>query len=112
MRFGRDVRHPDEHGQMRVPQLEQLDSLDHRDEFRSRAILQAAITEAFALLNAGARQEAIAQIKQYADLAARSNAGCYIFGLISFNAGGFWPALTSLCCALAVLSRVLAARLA
>ena len=79
---------------MSVPQLEQLDSLDHRDEFRSRAILQAAITEAFALLNAGARQEAIAQIKQYADLAARSNAGCYIFGLIYFNVGDLRHALT------------------
>jgi hypothetical protein len=78
MRFWLDIPHPDEHGQMSVPQFEQLDSLDHCDEFRSRAILQAAITEAFAMLNAGARQEAIAQIKQYADLAARSNAGCYI----------------------------------
>src|SRR5580704_19024239 len=94
MRFGRDVPHPDEHGQMSVPQVEQLDSLDHRDEFRGRALLQAAITEAFALLNAGARQEAIAQIKQYADLAARSNAGCYIFGLIYFNAGDLRHALT------------------
>ena len=74
MRFGLDVPHLDEHGQMSVPQLEQLDSLDHHDESRSGALLQAAITEAFALLNAGARQEAIAQIKQYADLAARSNA--------------------------------------
>jgi hypothetical protein len=64
MWFGRDVRHPDEDGQMSVTPLEQLDSLDHREEFRSRAILQASITEAFALLNAGARHEAIAQIKQ------------------------------------------------
>jgi hypothetical protein len=64
MRFWLDIPHPDEHGQMSVPQFEQLDSLDHCDEFRSRAILQAAITEAFAMLNAGARQEAIAQIKQ------------------------------------------------
>jgi tetratricopeptide (TPR) repeat protein len=79
---------------MSVPQLEQLDRLDHRDEFRGRAILQAAITEAFALLNAGAGQEAIAQIKPYADLAARSNAGCYIFGLIYFNAGDLRHALT------------------
>ncbi|MGH6869277.1 MAG: tetratricopeptide repeat protein, partial [Methylocella sp.] len=94
MRFGLDVPHPDEHGQMSVPQLEQLDGLDGRDEFRGRSLLQAAITEAFALLNAGARQEAIAQIKQYADLAARSNAGCYIFGLIYFNAGDLRHALT------------------
>src|ERR1700730_15936903 len=94
MRFGRDVPHPNEHGQMSVPQVEQLDSLDHRDEFRGRALLQAAITEAFALLNAGAHQEAIAQIRQYADLAARSNAGCYIFGLIYFNAGDLRHALT------------------
>jgi hypothetical protein len=89
MRFGRDVPHPDEHGQMSVPQVEQLDSLDHRDEFRGRALLQAAITEAFASLNAGAHQEAIAQIKQYADLAARSNAGCYIRWL-SLRRFGFY----------------------
>ncbi len=78
---------------MRVPQLEQLDCLDHSDEFRSKALLQTAITEAFALLNSGARQEAIAEIKHYADLAARSNAGCYIFGLIYFNAGDLHDAL-------------------
>jgi tetratricopeptide (TPR) repeat protein len=94
MRFGLDVPHTDKHGQMSVPQLEQLDTLDSREEFHSGALLRAAITEAFALLNAGARQEAIAQIKQYADLAARSNAGCYIFGLIHFNAGDLRHALT------------------
>ena len=94
MRFGLDVPHPDEHGQMSVPQLEQLDSLDSREEFHSGALLRDAITEAFALLNAGARQEAIAQIKQYADIAARSHAGCYIFGLIHFNAGDLRHALT------------------
>ncbi len=94
MRFGLDVEHPDEDEQMSVPQLEQLDSFGPRDESCNRAFLQAAITEAFALLNAGAGQEAIAQIKQYADLAARSNAGCYIFGLIYFNAGDLRHALT------------------
>ncbi|MGA7385863.1 MAG: tetratricopeptide repeat protein [Methylocella sp.] len=94
MRFGLDIPHPDEPGQMRVPQVEQLETLDHRDEFRGRELLQAAVTEAFALLNAGAGQEAIAQIKQYADLAARSNAGCYIFGLIYSNAGDLRHALT------------------
>jgi tetratricopeptide (TPR) repeat protein len=93
VRSGLDVPHPDEHGELSVPQLELLDSLDQRDEFRGRAPLQVAITEAFALLNAGARQEAIAQIKQYAELAARSNAGCYIFGLIYFNAGDLRHAL-------------------
>jgi tetratricopeptide (TPR) repeat protein len=39
------------------------------------------------LLNTGKPEEAIAQIKEFADLAAQSNAGCYVFGLISFNAG-------------------------
>jgi tetratricopeptide (TPR) repeat protein len=88
-----DVPHPDEHRETSVPQLEQLDSLEQYDESRGKALLQAAITEAFALLNAGARQEAIAQIKPYADVAARSNAGCYIFGLIYFNAGDLRHAL-------------------
>ena len=45
-------------------------------------------------LTAGARQEAIDHIKQYQDLAARSDAGCYIFGLIYFNADDLRHALT------------------
>ena len=94
MRFGLDVPHPDEHGQMSVTPLNQLDCLDHHDEFRSNALLQTALTKALAFVNAGAGQEAIAQIKQYADLAARSDAGCYIFGLIYFNAGDLRQALT------------------
>jgi hypothetical protein len=50
---------------MSVSQFEQLDRLEDHDESYDRALLQTAITEAFAFLNAGARQEAIDRIKQY-----------------------------------------------
>jgi hypothetical protein len=96
MRFRHDVPAPqdDEHGRMSVSQFEQLDRFEDHDESLSRALLQTAITEAFAFLNAGTRQEAIDRIKQYQDLAARSDAGCYIFGLIYFNADDLRHALT------------------
>jgi tetratricopeptide (TPR) repeat protein len=79
---------------MSVLQRERPDRLDINDKFRSKALLQAAVAEAFALLNAGRTKEAIAQIKPYADLAARSSAGCYVFGLIHFNAGDLTEALS------------------
>lgn len=78
---------------MSVSQFEQLDRYEDHDESRDRSLLQTAITEAFAFLNAGAGQEAIARIKRYRDLAARSDAGCYIFGLIYFNADDMRHAL-------------------
>ena len=97
MRFRRDIPVPqdqdDEHGRMSVSQSEQLNRLEDPDESRDRPLLQTAITEAFAFLNAGAGQEAIARIKLYRDLAARSDSGCYIFGLIYFNAGDMRHAL-------------------
>jgi tetratricopeptide (TPR) repeat protein len=64
----------------------ELDRSEGPDEQNSRSLLQTAVTDAFALLNAGARQEAIDRIRQYQSLAAESDAGCYIFGLIYFNA--------------------------
>ena len=79
---------------MSVSQFEQLDRFEDHDELYDRALLQTAIAEAFAFLTAGARQEAIDRIKQYQDLAARSDAGCYIFGLIYFNANDLRHALT------------------
>ena len=79
---------------MSASQVEQLDRFEDHDESRNMALLQNAITEAFALLNASARQEAINRIKRYQDLAARSDAGCYIFGLIYFNADDLRHALT------------------
>jgi len=48
---------------MSVSQFEQLDRFEDHDESYDRALLQTAITEAFAFLNAGARQEAIDRIK-------------------------------------------------
>jgi tetratricopeptide (TPR) repeat protein len=78
---------------MRVIQGEQSGRIDYSDKFRSKAGLQMAVTEAFALVNSGKRQEAIAQIAHYANLAVRSNAGCYVFGLIHFNAGTLRDAL-------------------
>ena len=88
MRFQHDATAPqdDEHGRMSVPQFEHLDCLENQDESHNRARLHAAITESFALLNAGAHREATDRIKPYQDIAARSDAGCYIFGLIFFNA--------------------------
>jgi tetratricopeptide (TPR) repeat protein len=56
------------------------------DASRQKAVLQAAITEAFTYLNAGAPQAAIAHIRQYSELAERSDVGAYVFGLIFFNA--------------------------
>lgn len=96
MRFRHDGPAPqdNEHGRMSASQFEQLDRCEDHDKSRNRALLQTAITEAFALLNAGARQEAIDRIKQYRELAARSDAGCYIFGLIYFNADDLLHALT------------------
>ncbi len=48
--------------------------------------LQAAIAEAFELLAAGAPQKALAHIRPFTDLAARTPVGAYVFGLIFFNA--------------------------
>ena len=79
---------------MSVSQFEQLDRFEDHDESHDRALLQTAITEAFAFLNAGERQEAIDRIKQFQDLAERSDAGCYIFGLIYYNADDLRHSLT------------------
>jgi tetratricopeptide (TPR) repeat protein len=54
-------------------------------EIRDKALLQVAITEAFAFLNAGEPRDAIAHLAQYAELAAASDIACYVFGLICFN---------------------------
>lgn len=72
---------------------EQFDRAGNDDEFRKSA-LQIAVAEAFALLNAGKEEEAVGQIAQFADDAARSIAGCYVFGLIYFHAGRLRDALT------------------
>jgi tetratricopeptide (TPR) repeat protein len=79
---------------MSVSQFEQLDCFEDHDESHNRTLLPIAITEAFAFLNAGAPQEAIDRIKQYQELAERSDSGCYIFGLIYFNADHLRHALT------------------
>jgi tetratricopeptide (TPR) repeat protein len=80
---------------MSAPQSEQLDRFQaNQDEFRNKALLQVAVTEALGFLNAGAPQEAIAHIQQYGDLAAKSHVGCYVFGLIYFNAEDLPLALT------------------
>lgn len=64
------------------------------ENFRSKALLQAAVTEAFALINAGKQQEAIAEIAPYFDLASHSSAGSYVFGLVHFNCGELRDALS------------------
>lgn len=74
---------------------QRLDRLDcNNDEFRSKVLLQTAVTEAFTLLNSGKPEEAITKSKNYADLAAQSTPGCYFFGLIYFNAGDLREALS------------------
>ncbi|WP_036259184.1 tetratricopeptide repeat protein [Methylocapsa aurea] len=64
-----------------------------RAEIRDKALLQVAITEAFTFLSAGAPGEAIAHLEPFADLAAPSDVGCYVFGLIHFNADDLGKAL-------------------
>lgn len=78
---------------MSVSQFERSDRFEDQDESPSRTLLQTAIIEAFAFLKAGARQEAIDRIKPYQEFAARSDAGCYIFGLIYFNTDNLRRAL-------------------
>src|SRR5664279_288204 len=63
-------------------------------EIRDKALLQVAIREAFAFLNAGEPRDAIAHLARYADLAAASDIACYVFGLICFNADDLRNALT------------------
>lgn len=77
---------------MTVLQRERTDGSENT-EVCSKALLQPAITRAFALLDEGRRQEAIGQVKPYAAHAAQSSAGCYLFGLIHFNAGELHEAL-------------------
>ncbi len=62
-------------------------------EIRNKALLQVAIAEAFELLNAGERRQAIAHLAQYADLATPSDVASYVFGLIYFNADDLRNAL-------------------
>jgi tetratricopeptide (TPR) repeat protein len=87
---------------MSVLPREQLSSAVNNDEFRNKTLLQIAVTVAIALLNGGKGQEAVSQIVQYADIAAQSCVGCYVFGLIHFNAGKLRDALSWLNRALAL----------
>ncbi|ACB96761.1 DUF6165 family protein [Beijerinckia indica] len=58
----------------------------NREEIREKSQLQAVVAEAFRLLKEGAPERAIAYIAPFSPLAARSEIGCYVFGLICFNA--------------------------
>src|SRR5262249_52938991 len=87
---------------MSVHAREQVGCAGDDDAFRRKALLQIGVTEAFALLDAGKGQEAVGQIVQFADIAAQSSAGCYVFGLIHFNAGKLRDALSWFNRALAV----------
>lgn len=72
---------------MNVLPCEQHGGVSNSDAFRNKALLQIAVGEALALLDAGQGQEAASKIMPYADIAAQSSAGCYVFGVICFNAG-------------------------
>ncbi|MCI0466106.1 MAG: DUF6165 family protein [Beijerinckiaceae bacterium] len=78
---------------MNIVPVEQKDRAGDDAKFRTKALLQTAVAGAFALLNAGKGQEAISQIELYADIAAQSHTGCYVFGLIYLNAGELGGAL-------------------
>src|ERR1700757_1909280 len=65
---------------MSVFPSEQHGRAANNDEFRNKALLEIAIAESLALL------DAVSQIMPYADLAAQSSTGCYVFGVICFNA--------------------------
>lgn len=71
---------------MSVQKLGESVSAHGQGEIRNKALLQIAVTEAFASLNAGEPREAIARLARYADLAAPSDLASYVFGLIYFNA--------------------------
>ncbi len=71
---------------MSAQKSEQIDRGRGHAEIRNKALLQVAITEAFACLSAGAPQQAVAHLERSAHLAAMSDVGSYVFGLIYFNA--------------------------
>jgi tetratricopeptide (TPR) repeat protein len=78
---------------MSATKSEKMDRVRGHAELRDKALLQVAITEAFTFLNAGAPREAIAHLEPFAELAAPSDVGCYVFGLIHFNADDLANAL-------------------
>ncbi|WP_084143720.1 DUF6165 family protein [Methylocapsa acidiphila] len=71
---------------MSIQKSEKFDPDHSRGEIRNKALLQVAIAEAFACLSAGAPQEAVLHLEKSAHLAGMSDVGCYVFGLIYFNA--------------------------
>ncbi len=86
---------------MSAQKSEGIDRVQGHTEIRDKALLQVAITEAFALLNAGEPQEAIAHLERLAALAP-SDVACYVFGLIYFNSDDLRNALVWLERALAL----------
>jgi tetratricopeptide (TPR) repeat protein len=60
---------------------------------RRKALLQIAVTRALELLNSGAPTEAVAHLRQSAELALADATGAYVFGLIHFNAAEMPAAL-------------------
>ncbi|HXW71879.1 MAG TPA: DUF6165 family protein [Methylocella sp.] len=71
---------------MSLPKVEQP-YIGNKELSVERELLQVSIKEAFELLNTGRPNEAIGCIERYQDIAAQSEAGCYIFGLIHLSAG-------------------------
>lgn len=79
---------------MSAQKTQEANSVQSHAEIRNKALLQVAITEAFALLNAGEPREAVAHIEPFSHLAAASDVGCYVYGLIFFNADDLRNALS------------------
>jgi Flp pilus assembly protein TadD len=76
----------------------QFDDSDHYHgssptEFRNKALLQVAVTEAFAMISNGDKAKAVSHILEYADLAEINEIACYFFGVIMFNADNCESAL-------------------
>jgi tetratricopeptide (TPR) repeat protein len=57
------------------------------DDSRAKALLQVAVTEAFACFAAGATAKACAHLDEVQHLAAVSDTASYVFGLFYFNIG-------------------------
>ncbi|PNG25762.1 DUF6165 family protein [Methylocella silvestris] len=77
---------------MSVPKQE-IAAVSGQANSRDKALLQAAITRAFAFLNASQPEAALAELGEHSDRAMRSDVACHVFGLVCFNAGDLREAL-------------------
>lgn len=55
-------------------------------DFRNKALLQVAVTEAFAMISNGDKAKAVSHILEYSELAETNEIACYFFGVIMLSA--------------------------